>query len=198
MKDLKKLKLSIPTLDSSECKTLMGGDGYGYDFDANDWVELFVNIAKLLEAKGYQYEFFTNGLNVDILLGKKILKAMNLPDEYLVERPDDAEVLCDTINGYKGIITCRMHSSIAAFTMGIPSVILSWNDKVEKLMAIIGYEERAIKFVDFDAEYVVERFETALREGVSKEKIDVMKAKAKESVDDYADLIFSEITRNEE
>ncbi len=172
--------------------------GYGYDFDANDWVELFVNIAKLLEAKGYQYEFFTNGLNVDILLGKKILKAMNLPDEYLVERPDDAEVLCDTINGYKGIITCRMHSSIAAFTMGIPSVILSWNDKVEKLMAIIGYEERAIKFVDFDAEYVVERFETALREGVSKEKIDVMKAKAKESVDDYADLIFSEITRNEE
>ena len=69
--------------------------GYGYDFDANDWVELFVNIAKLLEAKGYQYEFFTNGLNVDILLGKKILKAMNLPDEYLVERPDDAEVLCE-------------------------------------------------------------------------------------------------------
>ena len=29
MKDLKKLKLSIPTLDNSECKTLMGGDGYG-------------------------------------------------------------------------------------------------------------------------------------------------------------------------
>ncbi len=28
MKDLKVLKLSIPTLDSSECKTLMGGDGY--------------------------------------------------------------------------------------------------------------------------------------------------------------------------
>ena len=29
MKDLKVLKLSIPTLDNSECKTLMGGDGYG-------------------------------------------------------------------------------------------------------------------------------------------------------------------------
>lgn len=31
MKDLKVLKLSIPTLDNSECKTLMGGDGYGDD-----------------------------------------------------------------------------------------------------------------------------------------------------------------------
>lgn len=35
MKDLKKMKLSIPTLDNSECKTLMGGDGYGYDYDVN-------------------------------------------------------------------------------------------------------------------------------------------------------------------
>ena len=42
MKDLKKLKLSIPTLDSSECKTLMGGDGYGYDFDGGDLPELVV------------------------------------------------------------------------------------------------------------------------------------------------------------
>ena len=39
---LKKLKLSIPTLDSSECKTLMGGDGYGYDFDGGDLPELVV------------------------------------------------------------------------------------------------------------------------------------------------------------
>ena len=42
MKDLKVLRLSIPTLDSSECKTLMGGDGYGYDFDGGDLQELVV------------------------------------------------------------------------------------------------------------------------------------------------------------
>lgn len=36
------MKLSIPTLDSSECKTLMGGDGYGYDFDGGDLPELVV------------------------------------------------------------------------------------------------------------------------------------------------------------
>ena len=33
MKDLKVLNLSIPTLDSSECKTLMGGDGYAWEMD---------------------------------------------------------------------------------------------------------------------------------------------------------------------
>ena len=42
MKDLKVLKLSIPTLDSSECKTLMGGDGYGYDVIGGDLQECVI------------------------------------------------------------------------------------------------------------------------------------------------------------
>jgi polysaccharide pyruvyl transferase WcaK-like protein len=169
--------------------------GYGVDFDGKDWIALFSNIARLLEERGYEYEFFTNGLNGDVVLGRKILAAMDLPEEKLVERPETAEVLCNTINGYAGIITCRMHSSIAAFTMGVPSVILSWNDKVEKLMSIIGYADRAIKFEQFDAEYIVDKFEEALNEGISDEKMAVMKAKAKESVDDYVDIIYSEIRR---
>ena len=44
MKDLKKLKLSIPTLDSSECKTLMGGDIYTEGAQDNwdyNWEQIF-------------------------------------------------------------------------------------------------------------------------------------------------------------
>lgn len=39
MKDLKVLNLSIPTLDSSECKALMGGDGYGYNYDDENLID---------------------------------------------------------------------------------------------------------------------------------------------------------------
>ena len=41
---LKKLKLSIPTLDSSECKTLMGGDIYTEGAQDNwdyNWEQIF-------------------------------------------------------------------------------------------------------------------------------------------------------------
>ena len=169
--------------------------GYGTNFNSACWVTLFTNIANLLEQRGYEYEFFTNGLYGDSVLGRKILDNMGLPDEKLVEAPEDENVLYDTINGYAGIITCRMHSSIAAFTLKVPSVILSWNDKVEKLMEIVGYPERAIKYEQFDAEYIVDMFEKALKEGVDDGKLEAMKAKAKESVDDYIDIIADEIER---
>ena len=56
-------------------------------------------------------------------------------------------------------------------------------------MKIVGYEERAVKLQDFDPKYIVDLFEKSLDEGVSIEKLNHMKELAKESVDDYADLI---------
>ena len=174
--------------------------GYGVKFGTGKWVELFVNIARELEARGYEYEFFTNGLPGDWKLGRRILKAMELPDEYLVERPLTDTELCDTISGYKAIVTCRMHSSIAAFTLKIPSVILSWNDKVDKLMQMIGYPDRVIGIDDFNGPFIVDRMEKALSEGVPDENLNIIKSKALESVDDYIDLIvnLNKETENEE
>lgn len=167
--------------------------GYGFDFGAEDWVRLFAGIARELAARGYSYEFFTNGLPGDITLGRQVLKELGLPDSYMVKRPTKDTELYKTISRYSGLITCRMHSAIASFTLAIPTVILSWNDKVEKLMAIIGYPERAITKEEFDPVLIVDRFEKAMREGVGSDKIEAMKARALESVDDYIDLIMEAV-----
>lgn len=163
--------------------------GYGSVFSAKDWVTLFAGIATTLKERGYEFEFFTNGLPGDIKVGRQVLRKLKLDDSYLVERPIDDRVLVETINNYQAIITCRMHSSIAAFTLGVPSVILSWNDKVEKLMEIIGYPERAIRQPQFNPEYIVDGMEKAKSEGIDATLLDAMKSKARESVRDYVGLI---------
>ena len=48
----------------------------------------------------------------------------------------------------------------------------SWNDKVEKLMNIIGYPERAITLENFNAQYIVDCMEKAADEGDEKKKIE--------------------------
>lgn len=165
-------------------------EGYGVDFGTKDWVKLFCRTALELQKRGYAFEFFTNGLPADSTLGRKVLRKLKLPSEYLVTRPLDDVELCETINSYRGIITCRMHSSIAAFTMDVPSIILSWNDKVEKMMEIIGYPDRAITRDQFDPVYIVDKLEQSLSEGIDDEKMQAMKSKARESVTDYLPLIL--------
>lgn len=171
---------------------LVRGDslsGYKVNFFPEDWVKLFSGIARELEKRGYEYEFFTNGLPNDIALGNRVLKELGLPASRMVPRPVLDTELYNTISSYRGIITCRLHSSIAAFTLRIPSVILSWNHKVNKLMEHIGCEERAVNLENFEPKYIVDLFEKALAEGVDDKKLQMMKDKAKKSVDGCVDLI---------
>jgi polysaccharide pyruvyl transferase WcaK-like protein len=169
--------------------------GYGNEFSAKDWVLLFSEIARTLQQRGYDFQLFTNGLPGDVKVGKQVLKKLGLDKSFLVDRPTDDLELVETINGYQSIITCRMHSSIAAFTLGVPSVILSWNDKVEKLMEIIGYPDRAIKQPQFSAEYIVDSMEKAVKEGIDDRLLSEMKAKARKSVTEYIDLILDACDR---
>lgn len=164
--------------------------GYGVQFGTKDWIKLFSDIAIELQDRGYEFEFFTNGLPADTALGRKVLKKLKLPRAYLVTRPLGDVALVETINSYRGIITCRMHSSIAAFTMDVPSVILSWNDKVEKMMDIVGYPDRAIKKDQFTAAYIVDKLEQSLSEGIENQKMKSMQEKARQSVVEYLPLIL--------
>lgn len=163
---------------------------YNVNFTPENWVDLFAGIALELQNRGFDFQFFTNGLRSDYRLGQQVLVKLGLGPEFLVDRPTDAKVLYQTISGYSGLITCRMHSSIAAFSMGIPSVILSWNKKVDKYMDIIGYPHRAITKEQFDPVYIVDMLEDALQTGISEEKLLHMKQKARESVTDYINLLI--------
>lgn len=172
---------------------LIRGDAfssYGDGFGEERCIELFCEIAEELNKRGFHYEFFTNGYSGDYSLGLKVLERMGTEGRKLVDRPTDASVLLNTISSYEGIITCRMHSSIAAFSMGIPSVILSWNEKVDKYMQNIGYPDRLIPQSDMQADIIVSRLINALEEGVSNENIVRMKSLAFESVLDYKSLFI--------
>lgn len=162
---------------------------YGLDFDSDGWLNLFSEIANELTRRGYAYEFFTNGLPSDHELGKRLLKKMRLQDRFLVERPTDSHVLADTISRYSVMITCRMHSIIAGFSMGIPAIALSWNQKLNKFMNYIGHDERVIDYQEFDAKRIVDKMENALLEGYSSEEILKYQNSARESVRSYIERL---------
>ena len=162
---------------------------YGNGINSDELVNLISSIALELKRRGYKFTLFTNGMIQDYETGVKVLEKLNLDKSYLVERPTEGRQLMETISKFEGIITFRMHSAIAAFSMGIPSVILSWNDKVNKFMDICGYRDRAINQDKFDPEYIVDIYEKAILEGVNEKEIKRMKAYARESVADYIHTI---------
>lgn len=162
---------------------------YNINFNEEDWIQLFISVGRELKNRGYDFFYFTNGMPVDYELGKKVISKGDFSQDKLIDRPIKAIDLLKTISDCDGLITCRMHSSIASMTLKIPSVVFSWNKKVDRYMSEIGYRERAISVENFNAKYAVDLLEKALLEGISDENLLRMKNKAYESVFGYKEYL---------
>lgn len=163
---------------------------YNINFNEEDWIQLFISVGCELKNRGYDFFYFTNGMPADYELGKKVISRGGFTPDKLIDRPTKAIDLLKTIKKCDGLITCRMHSSIASMTLKIPSVVFSWNKKVDRYMNEIGYSERAISVDYFNAKYAVNLLEKALLEGISDENLLRMKNKAYESVLGYKDYLI--------
>ncbi len=143
---------------------------YGINLGKNQLLDLYQGIFSELDLRGYDWRLFSNGLPLDHELGLEILRCSGKDSKFLVRRPTTPEELVSTIASFKGLICCRLHACIIAYSLGVPSVALSWNDKVNFFMSEIGAPDRAVNARDFDPQYIVDKLEVALKAGFHEER----------------------------
>lgn len=122
---------------------------------------------ELLEQQGNEWEIFGNGLLADYEFQVKLLKYIDRESEIqkrIVRRPAYAKELANTIANYKGIIACRLHANIIAYSLGVPSIGLVWNEKLLFWGRDLGLEERFLLPEQLKGSIAVERLNTAINE----------------------------------
>lgn len=145
-------------------------EDYGISgIDAAKQLELWCSLIRELESRGYGWKLFVNGLKSDFDFALEVLDAMGKKQEkerYLVPRPTESRELVETIASFRGVVACRMHANIIAYSLGIPSVGLVWNDKLTFWGKSIGYPERFLTTEHFTAKEIADCLETSLKQGV--------------------------------
>lgn len=149
------------------------------DITEQEVIDLYRRILEELDKRGYHWQLFTNGMRDDYQLGVKLLKVMGRDREAcLGANVKTPEALVKKIAGYQAVIAARLHANILATSLGVPSVGLVWNDKMNLFAEILGCGERYIQGEKLlDAAYVVDRMEAAMEEGYDMERINKMKKK---------------------
>lgn len=125
----------------------------------NELLELWCEIIKELEFRELKWKLFTNGLDADNEFMDLLLKKIGREDEtdVLTIIPKTSKELVETIAGFNKVIACRMHASIIAYSLEIPTIGLIWNDKIKMFGEIIGYPDRFIQYKVFEAEHIVNK-----------------------------------------
>lgn len=132
-------------------------------------LEMWKGIVGELTARGYRWKLFVNGLRSDYDFAIEVLEYMGLASQasqFLAPRPITGSELAGTVASFAGVIACRMHANIIAYSLGVPSVGLVWNDKMVFWGERIGYPERFLSSGQFEPGLIVQRLADSIAQGV--------------------------------
>lgn len=118
------------------------------------------------EASGTTVRFFTNGSLDDNNTLRFFAREHGIPPEQVVLPQTTREVVA-AIAPRSAVASIRMHSSIIAYSFGIPTVALEWNDKLPHFYEAIGHGDRVVPFPEWSADRTFELLQGA---GVAPER----------------------------
>lgn len=157
-------------------------ESYGHNYKKSEMFERYQQIIQELEARGYQWKLFSNGFEVDQQIGEDLLSFMGRSSEYLMPRPESVQEVLHNIAQFRGIVTYRLHSCISAYSLEVPFIAISWNNKADEFLRLIGYPERVFSFSQADAIKVVDALEKSIEDGYDAASREKIRQKSKENV----------------
>lgn len=139
---------------------IMHPNGVPYRRALRQWRQ----IIRELDNRGYRWELFTNGDPADEVFARRILKKYPNRESKIAPRSVTEEELAQTVAGYRGLISYRLHSHILAVSLQIPAVALVWDRKLRQFYEDCGCQNRCFA-VSAKASSVVDGLERAASAG---------------------------------
>jgi polysaccharide pyruvyl transferase WcaK-like protein len=115
-----------------------------------DALEYWVRLCRALLSKGKRICLFCNGELGDQHFAEQVATQVNSPegedsrDIIVASRPIAGIELARIIKRFEVVIAARMHASIVATSLGVPSMGLMWDDKLRGFFHDLGRDEHCI------------------------------------------------------
>lgn len=136
--------------------------------------DFWLHLIRLYVSRGLKVTLFTNGAEEDEDYVDQIVSkadAIALTGFRRMPRPLAPSELVAGIKGLDLMIGHRLHAQIVAFTHGIASIALGWDDKLRSQMDLMGRGEFLLPFASPDASEVLNLGDRALAEAFDGERI---------------------------
>lgn len=138
------------------------------DFSKEDSVDLWKDMIKELEARGFDYRLLTSGHFGDEAFLDYLIREQGIAEEKCIFNMNSPEKLVAEISEFDAVVSCRLHPSIIAYSLDIPSIGLIWNPKVKYFYDCIGYPDRHMDVCGIEARKIVDKLEEIMGEDIRK------------------------------
>lgn len=139
--------------------------------DDDTWSRFWRDVVRHLLAKGRRVELLTNGAAEDEIFADRIVRGIGEPRLHRIPRPVRSEELVATIARQSALVCTRLHAGIIAYSLGVPTVAVRWDEKVPSFARATGREEFCFDpDGGLDPTVLLQLLQSSLKEGVDCER----------------------------
>lgn len=138
------------------------------DFTREDSIQLWKDLIAELDDRGYDYTLLTSGHFGDEAILDYLICQHGIDENKCLFNVCVPEKLVSAISSFDAVISCRLHPSIISFSLGVPSVGIIWNPKVEQFYHCCGYGDRVFDVSNLSAVDLADKIDEIVDEKVSK------------------------------
>lgn len=186
-----------PSSHASDDGTIGLGVMFADSLPVRKCIRFWINLIRYLDQHEIRWKIFTNGNVADEIFAAEILSRMpeyngadnsessdgrkSRPYKKLICVPRSPQELVSVIQGFRGVVSFRLHSSIIACSCGVPAVGVIWDNKLNSFYEMIGHPERCLS-LSVEPSVVWERYCQAEKEGYPVEKIRKLRGESLEAL----------------
>lgn len=157
-------------------------DDYNKSFTDDKMFQLYVQLIKLIDAKGWRWSVYTNGMASDWVVLSKLQQAIGFSDEHIVQQYTSAKDYVEEVSHFDVVFGARLHACITSVALGIPVVGFIWENKLKFFSETMGISQFFFNPREMTAEKIVKKMYEALLFDFDFENRDKYKYKTLESI----------------
>ena len=169
-------------------------EDHDISFNREDIMCFWKKLIELLDQNNISWRLFCNGtfadydflcdlLNEPEFINRKNIVALN--------RAKDGDELINQISSFDVVIACRLHAGIISYTLGVPEVMLVWNNKQIYFSELIGYNDRFLTRENITAENALKKIIQILEEKYPVYSKNLLRAKTYRILDEFVEKTIS-------
>ena len=144
---------------------------FGYRVEKDAFYDIWVDLVHRFVEDGFTVVLHTNGASEDNYALSTVRKRIGQLSNVITMIPKSPKDLADIIASVNVLIAYRLHANIMAFSLGIPSVGVVWDEKVSEFSAISGRQDFYIREKEMNVNIFYEYAHRALLAGVDNSKV---------------------------
>ena len=163
-------------------------DDYNKSFTDEKMFQLYVQLIELVNAKGWKWAVYTNGMASDWVVLRKLQQHIGFSDEHIIPQYTSAKDYVTKIAEFDAVFGARLHACITSVAIGVPIVGFIWENKLKYFSDTMGIAQFFFAPQDMTAEKIVNKMEEAMRFDFDFENRDRYKQKTIESFKKFIEL----------